>query len=788
MSTILGANPLGFIKNENSLLSIDSVILSEESSYVSQTLKFIQESNREFDEANKGWYKAILESGNDQEVITESFHDFFVKVKDIIDKFIAFIKSLAERFITNIMSIGKSDNYLKKHKDDLKKFTSKDEFDFDGYEFTFNPAVPICDVQAEFTPDFVGITAASDASINTAEEFAAAMKKLYNDLVARLENNYYDEFRKTVLAVTHDISQSDFYNECFSVFRNNSSDKETLTINSAYVVAAYGRFTNYSDMKKEAESIKKRLTKEYEAVKKQILNISKVSYTGGKVSDAVDTPNGQIAAVKFNSDGIKYLDLYVKAKSDQVQEMSNIHAIAFSSKLDAMKASFVQDKTILYKALSKCQRVHTEANYTDYTKQLEYATFLMESIENQTAMERYVEECCIISEGVDVFNRIRALNEGKISEKFKKFVDWIKGLIAKFIEKLNGLFAKDKTYLEKYKNIILGKKFKDETYNMPEYFNGLKRINSIVMPQLNYKSQETLLAGENGEFAKSIIKEYDPSKFDSFSEFCKSYFQGSADSRDFNGSEVGTNIKDMYDFCYDYTKIKNKINSDQNTLLRAAKTAEDILTNASKENEANRAAASTTPQNASYIYSAVYDKFVTEVEIKSDDKQPETANTDTASGGSKKMSDNIANIQDKDNKVDNDNDETKAIAAKQDVEKITNNIKRYTDTCSSLLTAKLTIIEKIRSDFMKIIRHHVQNYVGKANDAGDNRGANAQGSDYRNLSDEDKKKVDQAFEQYNSADTDEKKNNVVENISKATGKSTGWIRNIFKKKSQEKNN
>lgn len=784
MSTILGTNPLEFVTNESSLLDLDSIRISEESTYLSETLKFIQECNREFDDANRGWYKAILESGNDQEVITESFRDFFVKVKDIIDKFIAYIKSLAERFITNLMSISKSDNYLKKHRDDLKKFiNSKDEFEFEGYEFTFNPAVPVCEIQAEFSQEFIELRMSQDGNVVDAAGAAATMKKVYDDLIHKLENGFYDEFRKTVLSVSNNISQSDFHNECFSVFRNNSSDKENITVNSTYVDSAYARFTNYADMKKDAEKIKTRITKEYEAVKKQILEISKTTYTGKETTIDITLPGAsgvdQSNAVKLNGDSMKYLDLYVKAKADQVQEMSNIHAIAFACKLDAMKASFVQDKTVLYKALSKAQRVHSEANYTDYTKEFEYASFLMESLENQKSMERYIQECCIISEGTEVFERIQALNENKVTDAFKKFVEWFKGLIAKFIEKLTGFVASDKKYLDKYKDIILGKKFKI-TSTMPEYFTGLKRINNTTVPDLNYQAQANLLAGQNQEFAQSIIKDekYDPAKFDSFSDFCKGYFQGSREAREFKEAELTANVRDMYDFCYDIKTITQKINKDLAIVTKAGNWVEQELSKVSKANEANRTANNITTQE-SYTYSEVYGRYITEADEKdgklagaSVNKPEEKPSTTTPNDG-KKLSDNIKNTDfeknDKNQTVAKITDKDEKMAADQDITTISNNIKVYNSVCGDVLTAKLTICEKIRSDFMKIIRAHVASYIGKTDDRGDNNNSKPEGTDYRNLSDEDKKKLENAKKQYDSVNGDQQKQqNVIKNISKAT--------------------
>ena len=61
--------------------------LSEES-YFDQTLDFIIECKKEFNNATKGLNKSIIESAGDEYVINESFAEFFSKAKKIIDKFL----------------------------------------------------------------------------------------------------------------------------------------------------------------------------------------------------------------------------------------------------------------------------------------------------------------------------------------------------------------------------------------------------------------------------------------------------------------------------------------------------------------------------------------------------------------------------------------------------------------------------------------------------------------------------------------------------------------------------
>ena len=57
---------------------------------------------------------------------------------------------------------------------------------------------------------------------------------------------------------------------------------------------------------------------------------------------------------------VTQMEQYKKAKINQVQQMSNIHALAFGAKLDAAKDMFNQDKAVLYKALYRIQGMPKE--------------------------------------------------------------------------------------------------------------------------------------------------------------------------------------------------------------------------------------------------------------------------------------------------------------------------------------------------------------------------------------------------------------------------------------------
>jgi len=131
-------------------------------SYFMETLNFITELNAEYNSETKAFYRAIAESGNDSQVINESFSNFFAAVKKLIDKFLAFIKRLVQKFITHLNGLVKSDKYLIKHKDDFKKFSSKNEFNFEGYTYTFENNVPVINALAEFNGEDLSGTPGKD--------------------------------------------------------------------------------------------------------------------------------------------------------------------------------------------------------------------------------------------------------------------------------------------------------------------------------------------------------------------------------------------------------------------------------------------------------------------------------------------------------------------------------------------------------------------------------------------------------------------------------------------------
>jgi hypothetical protein len=346
----------------NTFNVFDSIDVEE--SFSITAIRFVEERAREYRECSKDLYRSILESGNNYEVINESFSDFFERVKGIIDKFIKFVKSLFQRFITALNKFVLSEKYLKKHKDDFKKFSDKHDFTIDGYTFDFDSNVPIIDALASFEKTFVELNFAELASMKDDPKRLEAISRKYAALTDQLKNDWYDRFRGEVIGKgrNHPISSGDFANDLFCLYRDGDSDKSSITITSSLISDALIRFENFKEFEKQTKKTKDTIEKEYEQIKKQVQSMvyrnrdNDINKLLGITVDSNYNGRPTGGAMVVSHEVMTKIDLFVKAKVNQIMEMSNIHSMAFSYKLDAIADCYRQDKHTLYTALNKIQK------------------------------------------------------------------------------------------------------------------------------------------------------------------------------------------------------------------------------------------------------------------------------------------------------------------------------------------------------------------------------------------------------------------------------------------------
>ena len=335
------------------------VVNSSESSYFIETLNFLIDIREEFNNHNKVFYRSIHESAGDPVAIHESFADFFTWIKELFAKIINFIKKLYNKFMTFLHGLVKSDKFIRKNKDLFHKFDSKQEFQHTGYKFTFGANIPNEKPITDFKDSIENFKDhASHTSVEpdmTADKLSNTLKDSREKYIDNLHDNIYDGYRAKVINQEGSIAKEDFAKELFSLFRDNNSSKEEFTVTSSIMTECYNHFDGY-------EKEKNNITKAKDKIEREYTNIKKAIETALKKNDgsySMDAENG-VNPIKmddklYTKDVITQLDLFLKAKANEIQELSNIHTMAFSAKLDALKDCFSQDKDILYKALYKLQ-------------------------------------------------------------------------------------------------------------------------------------------------------------------------------------------------------------------------------------------------------------------------------------------------------------------------------------------------------------------------------------------------------------------------------------------------
>lgn len=354
--------------------------LDLEECYFESAIKFIIETNKEFTNSKITLYNKILENSSTT-VIHESFSDFFVKVKEIIDKFLKFLKSLFQRFLTQLARIIGSDKYLEKHKKDFDKFKDGDKFKLDGFKYTFSDNIPVPDALVQYNFDLFDNLLISDNNTPRTDNIVTAntITSTRTSLSDTLQDKYND-FRGTVIGKDgQKIYESDYSDALFKVFRDDNTTTETIDVDRAYIRIVLDRYFKFNKMQEYTNKQYKTVESAYKKVEEQIKDLVKrngdLSYktfvdrlpTGSDTRISYYDPNsGNDTGIAMSADVLTQLDMYVKTKTEQIKEYSNIHTLAFSAKLDALKECAKQDKETLYKALSRIQRTDTKRSKEEY--------------------------------------------------------------------------------------------------------------------------------------------------------------------------------------------------------------------------------------------------------------------------------------------------------------------------------------------------------------------------------------------------------------------------------------
>lgn len=324
---------------------------------------------------------------------------------------------------------------------------------------------------------------------------------------------------------------------------------------------------------------------------------------------------------------------------------------------------------------------------------------------NDLIMDCCIKEAMILAEGVDVEARLTAVHEGawdKVKEFFNKIKTFVMALFDKVSNWFDKFFKSNKDYIEKYKDQIDKPTAGFTTVNMPNYKEGLNRIQAA--PNINFNGVISTANGmpENADvdkvindFRKTIINEYKDD--DDWKETCNNYFKGGKDSdKDYSANEIS--IRELANQVLNIPKIVDNIKKDKSTSDQMFKSLESAINKAASQQPAASPAQET--KESTYLYGDIFSEF---------ELNQTNAPAPGATGSNSSTITNAGN-QTIDNVKNGGVDSKTAVNA----QKIVN---RIASTYSTYMQCKYQMAEKIMSDYMKIIKAHVSAYVNANNDS-----------------------------------------------------------------------
>lgn len=432
-----------------------------------------------------------------------------------------------------------------------------------------------------------------------------------------------------------------------------------------------------------------------------------------------------------------------------------------------------------------------------YEQECAYRQYLINKAYCQKQLRGMVVEAAILSDDQisisEKVDKLYSINEGlgdSVKDAWGKFKAFLAKIWQKFSEFIARTVNTDKGYLEKYKDIILHRKWKDDQKDLDidaQYTVGITRLSQFAVATPTAQDVNNKLTGNDDTDLKTyqakLMPAYRGNNTVDFADFCKHWFKGGdgkGGKHNLTGGEI--NFTDMYNFCYNYKKIHNNINKNQSIMQNAA----TVFENAAKEHlnkqkqptaapaqpddkNKQNGSATTTDKKSNYPETIIVKddkgvdvtRHVSAAEKTSYDQEISTAGNDKTklkgvyskyiSKG--KSNDEFNNLTEsfkykgklgtfvlEDVGVSSNTGGTGATSGSfgragvkagntvqmadtstkvdpQEEKDLTKKIGFFTSASGTLFASMCTAAETIKKDYMKIIKMHVQSYLGEDKDS-----------------------------------------------------------------------
>lgn len=662
--------------------------------------------------------KKLIESEMEQakrknvsQILSESsFSEFKFSQEELFKKFLGLMDNVNKRYIDSI-TLFRDTN--------LKCTNNKELYDFVKENFDDSMAFNLNLTNYEF-PD--GIPKLSNAF----EPVFHAFAKYYNtdkafkvfEVITQKNKTFVDACRGELLGVNYPIDANDFISVAKNIFKHDSKD---IIINKKYIDSF---FIDFED------SCRQSIYNDFAVVKQDYKKLYAFINKNRETLLELDNASSSYATERIFM--------------NTILEICTAHLMAFQIKLDCLSEVIAQNYEILWKAAELCKTSAKASKSVNEAVEFAMARSITDKPTDEydeltkdgyddLEFEQLLTDCCIrealiISEGVNVEERLESLHEGVI-DSIKDILVKIKNFIVQAFNRFSNWFdkytASTKTYLEKYKDLITKNKLAGfEPVDIKDYETGMKRIKTqIDLSQLQSKVQQLAAGGKENEetselqICQAIIKEYtgkDKNNNDqSFADFCKDYFLGGSETQKKSAEQFAPD--EMYNTCYNTQDLVNMIKADQEKVTKFV----DMLTEetqkaANQIDKNNQDAAAKKSEDTQNKKESTYMPgtfFIEAIEVQT------VKSTTTAANNNPNVQSTVKGADTK----DFNSTKTQIQGLPEDnantSEGLESRIKLYRTMAKNIqtvLSAKSIAAETICSDYMKLIKISVSFYLAQA--------------------------------------------------------------------------
>ena len=338
------------------VLSLSAINMEE--SYISSVINFINEVNNAFVDNKIKLYKEMVATDNST-VVLESFSDYYVQVNEIIQKTLKFLRYKIDSFISFMENFMDETKIIDSHKkaltDEIRYYTSDSR---EGYTYTITEDIPDLSALDNFNAslfDDLYKPMVNDMSSESIKEAIAAID-LEKDLSI---------FRAKVLNAIESpegLNSQEFERMMYLIFRDNSSHMIELDIDAKDIKNIAERWFKHYELKtnlnKEFTSIKnsfESILSKIEKITKNNNNMSVAAFTdlmpGDIKVEKIEGKDIDTQGMMMSPDMMIHINIYTKAKIDQLHKYTDVICMVIGAKLDAIKNMIQQDRAILLDAI-----------------------------------------------------------------------------------------------------------------------------------------------------------------------------------------------------------------------------------------------------------------------------------------------------------------------------------------------------------------------------------------------------------------------------------------------------